>query len=176
MDVSRRLLLASTLLAAVIAMLPAKAAAQASETEVKAAFLPRFARYVTWPPSARPAAGQPFVLCVIGNDPFGRALDRAASSQTADGHRVVVRRLESASGAGGCHIAYVHGSDGQTLAALGRRPILTVTDASSGSRRGIIHFAVASGRVRFFIDDGEAAERGMDISSRLLALAISVRQ
>lgn len=175
-----RSLVAGALLAAALAALPAKASAQASETQVKAAFLPRFARYVTWPPSARPSAGQPFVLCVIGGDPFGRTLDRAASSQTADGHNVVVKRVRSASDADSCHIAYIHGSQadptGQILAALGRRPILTVTDASNGSRRGIIHFAVASGRVRFFIDEAEAAERGIDISSRLLALAIAVRQ
>jgi hypothetical protein len=40
----------------------------------------------------------------------------------------------------------------------------------------MIHFSMVSGRVRFFIDDAGAAERGLSISSRLLALAIGVRQ
>jgi YfiR/HmsC-like len=40
----------------------------------------------------------------------------------------------------------------------------------------MIHFTVAGGRVRFFIDEAAAAERGLSISSRLLALALGVRQ
>jgi hypothetical protein len=157
----------------------APALAQASETAVKAAFLPRFARYVTWPPSARPSGNEPLVLCVIGGDPFGRALDQSARAQSIAGHRIAVRRLSSAAGAGGCHVAFIQGSrteqEGQILAALGRRPILTVTDARNGSQRGIIHFSTVSGRVRFFIDEAQAAQRGLGVSSRLLALAVGVR-
>ena len=157
----------------------APAFAQPTEWEVKAAFLPRFVRYVTWPPSAMPKGDAPFVLCVIGTDPFGVALDQAARSQTSDGRRIAVRRLDSAAAADGCHIAFVAGSHsqsaGQLLNALGRRPVLAVTD-SSGGVRGIIHFSVVDGRVRFFIDQSAAQQRGLTISSRLLALAIGVKQ
>jgi hypothetical protein len=150
-----------------------------SETSVKAAFVPRFARYVTWPPSGRPGPGAPVVLCIFGRDPFGSLLDQAARSQGVDGHPIIVRRLTSAAGARGCHLAFVGGSaqqpTGQMLAALGAQPILTITDAGSGPQRGIIHFALVSGRVRFFIDEAAAARRGLSISSRLLGLAVAVR-
>jgi len=163
--------------AAALAGTPAHA--QVSETSVKAAFLPRFARYVTWPPNAVPSATAPFVLCVIGSDPFGGSLDQAARSQSVDGRRVVVRRMATAAQSGGCHVAFIgDGSSqaGQVLAAIGRRPVLTVTDARNGGQRGIIHFAVVSGRVRFFIDQAAAQQRGLTVSSRLLALAVGVRQ
>jgi hypothetical protein len=62
------------------------------------------------------------------------------------------------------------------LAALHGKPILTVTDSRNGSARGIIHFAVVDGRVRFYIDQAEASVDGVTISSRLLALAIDVKQ
>lgn len=171
---------ASILLAAFAAALLAGGAAQAqvSDTAVKAAFIPKFARYVTWPPSA--AGSGPLAICVIGDDPFGGALDGSARSQSIDGHPIIVRRLDSAAAAGGCSIAMVEGSRnqsaGQMLAALAHKPVLTVTDASNGGSRGIIHFTVVGGRVRFFIDQASAAERGMTISSRLLALALGVRQ
>ena len=90
-----RRLVVSTLIAIALAM-PVPAIAQPSETAVKAAFLPRFARYVTWPQSAAPSGNEPFVLCVIGTDPFGSALDQAAQNQSIDGRRIVVRRLSSA--------------------------------------------------------------------------------
>ena len=153
------------------------ARADISASYVKAAFLPRFARYVTWPPSASPNGAEPFLLCVIGDDPFGNNLDSAARSQSVDGRRIVIRRIASADGAGGCQIAYVAGNRvGESLASLRSKPVLTVTDSRNGGQRGIIHFSVVNGRVRFFIDDADAERRGLKISSRLLALAISVRQ
>jgi hypothetical protein len=119
----------------------------------------------------------PLAICVIGDDPFGNALDQAAASQSVDGRSLVVKRLSSANGASVCAIAFVDGSHtGETLAALGRQPILTVTDSRSSSQRGIIHFAVIGGRVRFYIDNAQAQARGLTISSRLQALAIGVNQ
>lgn len=157
----------------------AAAAAAPSEAAVKAAFLPRFARYVTWPPAVRPAAGAPIVLCIVGRDPFGATLERAVRAQAVDGHPILVRRTASAAGARGCHMAFVGGSSeqptGQVLSALANQPILTVTDARSGPQRGMIHIALVSGRVRFFIDEVSAAQRGLSISSRLLGLAVAVR-
>lgn len=155
------------------ALLAPSASADVSDVAVKAAFLPRFARYVTWPASAHSTG--PMTICVIGDDPFGSALNQAAAGQEVDGRRFVVRRLASAAGAADCAIAFVDGSrTGEVLAALGHQPVLTVTDARSSSQRGIIHFAIVDGRVRFFIDNAQAQARGLTISSRLLALAIGV--
>ena len=62
------------------------------------------------------------------------------------------------------------------LLALRSQPILTITHARAGAQRGMIHFTNISGRVRFFINEAEAAQRGLSISSRLLALAAGVTQ
>jgi len=149
------------------------ARAQISDTAVKAAFIPKFARYVTWPSSS---AG-PVTICVMGDDPFGNSIDHAASGQSVDGRPFVVRRVATAASASGCSIAVVTGAHtGETLAALGRLPILTVTDARSSSARGVIHFVIVDGRVRFYIDNAQAQARGLTISSRLLALALGVNQ
>ena len=170
-----RLALAAALVAAA-----SPAQAQPSEQAVKAAFIPKFARYVQWPPANHPAARQPFQLCVIGRDPFGLLLDRAAASEQVEGRGMSVRRLPSAEGAAGCHLAFVRGATApdttRLLLALRSQAVLTITDGRAGPQRGMIHFTVAGGRVRFFIDDAAAAERGLSISSRLLALALGVRQ
>lgn len=153
------------------------ASAPISDLAVKAAFLPRFARYVTWPPSAPAHGNGPIVLCIIGDDPFGSLLNEAVASQQVDGRRFIVKRLSSTAGATDCALAFVDGSRAaQTLSALAHQPILTVTDARSSAERGIIHFAIVDGRVRFFIDNAQAQARGLTISSRLLALAIQVNQ
>ena len=157
---------------------PTHGGAQASEEAVKAAFLPRFARYVAWP--GRALADAPAVqLCVIGSDPFGRMLDQAVSGQTVDGKPIVVRRMATPDRAQGCHLAFVQGrgaSTGQVLASLRHLPVLTETDARSGTHRGMIHFVVEGGRVRFFIDEADATAKGLGVSARLLALELGVRQ
>lgn len=161
-------------------VLSTPAYAQVSEAAVEAAFLPRFARYVTWPPAAMPRGSDPFILCVLGVDPLGPMLDTAVRSQTVNGRRIVVRRLSGATGADGCHIAFVeHGksqSAAQILAALANKAILTVTDRTTDAPHGIIHFVLADGHVRFLIDQAGAASRGISINSRLLALAVGVNQ
>ena len=156
------------------------ARAQPTEEAVQATFLPKFARYVGWPPARQVAPGAPFQLCVIGRDPFGPMLDAAAAAEQIDGHGVTVRRLPDERGSGNCHLAYVQGRQandtGRLLLALRNQPILTVTAARAGPQRGMIHFTNVGGRVRFFINEAEAAQRGLTISSRLLALAAGVTQ
>lgn len=151
-----------------------------SEEAVQATFLPKFPRYVAWPAARQPATGAPFQLCVVGRDPYGQALDAAAANEQIDGRRIMVRRLPDERGAQACHLAFVRGPQppdtGRLLMALGALPILTVTDARAGPQRGMIHFTSIAGRVRFFINDAEAARHGLTISSRLLALAAGVTQ
>jgi hypothetical protein len=148
------------------------------DIQVKAAFLPKFAAYVDWPPGAIGDSNDPVVLCIIGQDPFGRKLDEAAAREHVDLHSILVRRLESTTGAERCNIAFLGGSAKQSATlmqeALRGKPILTVTDASLGSERGMVHFALKDGRVRFHINDALAARSNLTISARLLSLAISV--
>jgi len=159
----------------------APAFAQASEQAVKAAFIPKFVRYIDYPPASQPGAGQPYYLCVIGRDPFGPLLDRAAASEVIDGHPVAVRRFANIDSVAvaGCNIAFIAGATdaatAQMVDGLKRQPVLTITDARNGHARGMIHFTVVDGRVRFLIDQGSATARGLGISSRLLALAVEVK-
>lgn len=173
------LLLAAGVLVAAMAT-GAGVAAQPLETAVKAAFLPKFAPYAAWPSASVPPAGTPYVVCVVGHDPFGQLLDEAAAGQRRDSSPITVQRLSRIDGRSGCHIAYLGGSPAQPVAAaltaLAGSPTLTVTDARVGRDRGMVHFELKSGRVRFHIDDAAAARANLALSSKLLSLALSVKQ
>jgi len=151
----------------------------ALESQVKAAFLPKFAAYVNWPPGAMGPPDSPVQICIIGVDPFGRNLDEAAAAQHVNSHPIQVRRIESTAGAEHCNIAFLGGSARQGATAMQEalrgQPILTITDASLGADRGMVHFALKDGRVRFHIDDALAARSNLSISARLLSLALSVK-
>lgn len=167
--------------AALAAALPAREVqAQPLEAAVKAAFLPKFAPYATWPMPAEPQAGAPYAICVVGRDPFGSLIDEAAVGARRDASTIVVRRIEKIDRSSGCHIAYLGGSAIQSvpaaLSALAGAPVLTVTDSRVGRDRGMIHFELKTGRVRFHIDDMAAARSQLALSSKLMSLALSVRQ
>jgi len=157
----------------------APAAAQPSEAAVKAAFLTKFGAYVDWPASLRLAPNAPITLCLVGSDPFGRTIDDAARGQQIDRHPIALRRMSSATAADGCQIAFVEGTSGRDTAdmlrALQGRPVLTVTDSRAGPERGMIHFAMDGGRVRFHVDEVAAETAGLTLNARLLAIALSVR-
>ena len=169
MSRARALLLSLTLLA------PATAHAQAaSEAAVKAAFLVKFGAYVSWPETEGP-----ITICAVGRDGPGAALERAAAGQQVDGRAIEIRKLDAIDRNSGCDIAYLAGSASQpvaaAMAALRSTPVLTVTDSRWSKVRGMVHFQIASSRVRFHIDERAAAESRIGISSKLLALALSVR-
>ena len=149
------------------------------ELAVKAAFIPKFLPFVEWPAGAFPTAGAALRICVIGGDPFGDLLDRAAGNQTVAGHPLAVQRLPVATRGDDCQVVYAAGSPEQSvatiLATVRGLPVLTVTNEATDARsRGIINLIVDASRVRFEIDQAAAAQSGLSISSKLLNLAARV--
>ncbi len=150
------------------------------EDAVKATFLDKFGEFVQWPADTV-APGAPFVLCAVGNDGVTAVIDRAAAGQRVGTRPVMVRHLQMVSPADRCDEAYLAGSPQQPVdaaaAALHGSPVLTVAGRAGNPRTpAIIKFVIADNRVRFDIDDAEAAQNQLLISSKLLGLARNVRK
>jgi len=153
---------------------------QATERDIKAAFLYNFTRYIEWPPEAFAGASEPFRLCVIADEDFTR---RAASFVT--GEQVHGRPIEfvvpPASALARCHILFVGRQAGARLSALlavtAGRPVLTVGETPDFiDRGGMVLFEVDQGRVRFDIHLGAASRAKLVVSSKLVRVARRVRE
>jgi hypothetical protein len=170
---------AAWLLAVVCAVLslsspqPVRAASPA-EYEIKAAFIYNFAKFVQWPP-ARGQPEAPLIVCVIGEDPFGPALD-TIDHKVAQGHELQVRRRVRMEDAKSCHILFVAASERGRLASILR----AVSDASVLTISDIDRFAEAGGviglydidnKVQFSINLEQARSALLQINSQLLKLA-----
>ena len=160
---------------------PAVVAEDNLELAVKATYLVKFQPFVTWPASAFAATDSPFSLCIAGKDPFGTLLERAMAGQSAEGRALIARRLEIPDGEADCQILYIARGDiaaaRRALDAVRGRPVLTVTDsAEPGEPQGMLNFVMTEGRVRFTIDADAARESRLDISSKLLSLAVFLRR
>lgn len=160
---------------AVPASAPAAEPSAPSEYHVKAAYLVHFARLTEWPaPSHRDA---PFVIAVIGPDPFGEALDRATRGEKAHGRPIQVRRYASVADVRDePQIAYLSTWRRDLARALARfegAPVLTVGDESEFVERGgVVAFRITPERhVRFDISLRSSARQGLRISSEVLKLA-----
>lgn len=162
--------------AGVLIAAPAQAAPIPLEYAVKASYLYKFAPFVSWPKNAL-AAGAPFNICLMGENRFGSALEDAVRGQSIDGHPIAVRRIGTSASPSSCQILFV-GRTGvpvrQVLRSAAAYPILTVTDRDRGSGGGMIDFVLQRGRVRFAVNAAAARASGLQISSKLLALALSV--
>lgn len=150
--------------------------ARASEYQVKAVFLLNFAQFVDWPPEAFPDSETPFVIGILGDDPFEGFLDQTVRGERVRARGFQVRRYHSVDEITTCHILFLrgHSSDrlGEILANLRARPILTVSDADRFAERGgMIRFVNDRNRIRLQINPVAAEAAHLTISSKLLRVA-----
>ena len=161
-------LVALLLLAGAARAVPASSA----EYEVKAAFLYKFGNFVDVPV----AVGAPFTVTILGDDPFGDAIDEMVRGRTLDGRPVQVRRTRNLAEAARGGIVFISASEKgrlrEILAALQDARALTVGDIEGfAAAGGMIGFVVEQNKVRFEINPGAAEQAGIRINAKLLNLA-----
>jgi len=158
-------------------LVPLRAQSRPSlEYLVKAEFLANFLTFIEWPSTAVSQPADPFHLCVVGNDPFGSALDQAVRGEQAAGHPITIDRPRD-DAIGSCHLLFVSGLEEARLAAVvrgaaRRSGVLVVGE----SRRvlqlcGHVAFVLDGDRVRFDINLSALASHGLKASSKLLRVA-----
>jgi len=149
------------------------AAAPVSEYQLKAVFLFNFAQFVEWPPAALPRENAPFVIGVLGKDPFGADLVYRLRPETKNRHPLAVVRYHNVGEIHDCQILFIAASELPQLegivAALKGHSILTVTDAEGPAVRGVmIGLVRQDNRIRLRIDLQATKASNLTISSKLL--------
>ena len=148
-----------------------------SADEVKAAFLYRFGTYVEWPVAK--AAGDPITIAVLGAPSVARLLADYVPGRNIQGRPVDVRPIARIEDVRDAELLFIGGEHSGRLSelveALGRRPVLVVSDAPDGLQHGaMVNFQLVDQRVRFEISLRNARAVGLMLSSRLLSAAIRV--
>jgi hypothetical protein len=158
----------------------ARAQSATDEYQVKAAYLLAFARYVEWPSGVLPASS-PLDIAIVGDDPFGGALDEALRGKSANGHPLQLRHQRWNDALTQYHIVFISASEEPHLADilryLAHDSVLTVSDIDRFSLRGgVIEFRMVGNRVRFDINRTPATAAQLTISSKLLSVARAVHE
>lgn len=148
------------------------------EYAVKATYLYKLAPFVNWPPEEFSSPAAPFRICIVGRNPFGDFLHGAVAGRSLGTHRFEVQTLDTLHPGSDCQVAFIDDPQPErvraALDAVVNEPVLTVTEADAPA--GIVQFVLHRGRVRFRIDAEAAARHRISISSKLLDLALGVKE
>ena len=150
----------------------------AGEYQVKAVFLYNFTKFVYWPAEANAAAAarSPFVIGIVGEDPFGANLEEAVRKELVQGRPIVVQRFQDHEPITNCDLLFIARSEKDRLDALlaeaRSRAILTVADTAKAAEQGVmINLSLVEGSVRMEINQQAVASAGLKVSAKLLSLA-----
>jgi hypothetical protein len=148
----------------------------AREYNVKAVSLYAFGRYVSWPDAVFPEPTSPFVIGVLGGNPFGDALHQIAAKKTLNGRPIEIRQLASPEDGLSCHIVFVTRTVTQDLEAMlfqlaDGKPVLLVGETPGFTQRsGVIGFYQSGNNVRFEINAEKGVACGLSLDAKLLSL------
>jgi len=152
-------------------------AAQVSrEYDLKAVFLYNLASFVEWPETAFGGPEAPFVIGVVGDDPFGSVLEEIVTGEYVGKHPFAIRRYRRASEIDGCHVLFISSSEtrrvGGILARLRGRPVLTVGDMPGFVEvGGMIGFTTEREQLQLQVNPAAVQAAELNVSSKLLEVA-----
>jgi hypothetical protein len=158
-----------------LVLIPGEARAQTKEYQVKAAFLLNFAQFVEWPEAAFSGSDPPLRIGILGNDPFGPALEQILNGESIGNHKLTIRRAKQIEDLTNCQVVFVCSSEQnhlqEILARLDSHPVVTVSEVAGFAKQGgTINFYREQNKVRFEINTVSALKSGLKISSQLLRL------
>ena len=147
-----------------------------SEYDVKAVFLFNFARFVEWPERKPVKPETALVIGILGEDPFGSAIERAVQDETIRDLPIIIRRSKRIEDLMDCHLLYINLPEPERvrpiLESLKGRNILTIGEGEEFNRAGgIIAFLTRQKRIRIQINLKRAEQEGFHISAKLLKVA-----
>jgi hypothetical protein len=154
---------------------------RSAEYEIKAAFLFNFIKFTEWPAQELGKSGDPFVIGVLGKDPFGTALDKIVEGETFNNRPIVVRRFPRMDeAAANSHVLFISSSEESHLPAilklLDQQGVLTVSEIENFAQRGgVIHLKKENNRIVFEINLAAAKRAGLTMNAHLLKLAKIVK-
>ena len=160
-----------------LVLLSFRSSAQPSrEYNIKAVFLYNFTQFIEWPSNAFDKATTPFIIGILGEDPFLSAIDDAVAGEKVNGRSILVQRYKDVKEIKSCHILYISPKEAlrvrEILNGLSGKNVLTVSDIPNFARSGgMIHFLNQNNKIRLQINSGAAKAADLNISSKLLRVA-----
>ena len=150
---------------------------EASEYQVKAAYIYNFAKSAEWPPQVFPGVTAPLVIGVFGgSDDFAESLKDMVAEKIIASHPITVKHISMGDDLTCCQIIFFRASEKKNtrtaIAALHSTNVLLVgEDPAFLSEGGMINLVLDKGRIQFEIARDALDRSNIHFSPKFLSLA-----
>ena len=161
----------------VVALVPLQAAPPSpNEYALKAVFLYNFCRFIDWPEAAFDSRNEPFIIGIVGDDPFGSLLNEAIAGEYYRGRPIRIEHYRSAREIRRCHLLFVSQSHidqlDQIISLVAGKNVVTVGETELFlDHGGMIALTAEQNRVRLRINSAALRAARLNVSSKLLQIA-----
>jgi YfiR/HmsC-like len=151
----------------------------ARETQIKAAYIYNFTKFIEWPAGTFGSDAAPIVLGTFGDGPLHRELQTLVDGRKINGRPIVVRRVATVPEVTAAQLVYVAPAEDARFAAIlpavRDSAVLTVGESESFlDHGGGIRLLVNDEKLRFEINVDAAERAHLKVSAQLQKLATTV--
>jgi len=148
--------------------------------QVKAAMVYKFLGYSTWPSNRFKDLNSPYRIWVMGSDEITDELREIVSQRLINGRSIEIYSANAVDQIGDAHLVFVSHSMEPLLPKLcalaKKNSFLIVTENEKELAKGsTINLRMVDKRIGFDVSLTNAQDYGVSLSSRLLAIAVSVK-
>ena len=146
------------------------------EYKIKASYLEKFTRFIEWPSNTFEDHNNPFIITVIGKNPFKNILDIMYSKIKIMNRNAETRYISNIEEINETHLLFISTVNkqrfNQILSRVKNKPILIVSDVKGYAKKGVhINFYTTKSKtIRFEINETAVRESGLKMSYLLLRL------
>ncbi|MFT7616877.1 MAG: hypothetical protein ACI97A_000507 [Planctomycetota bacterium] len=153
-----------------------------SEYRIKALFLYRIVRWVTWPTANLKKNSTKITIGIVGKDPFGKELDLLTKLKPINKRKIVIKRFENVGDIKKTQVLFVSRSlsddEVKEVIAIAQKDHVLLVGEKTGfiDDGGTLGFLIKSNRVKFEVNMIAAKSSKLKISSQILKMAIRILQ
>jgi YfiR/HmsC-like len=158
-----------------------QAYSQTSIYVLKAVYLEKFSRFVTWPEEcSMDDSEKPFVISVIGKTPLYKNLEQIYSMQKINNKKVEIRKINNLYEIKNSHILVIAESEKRNLlnilALTEKLPVLTVSESPNFANEGVlINFFEERNKLKFEVNETAVIKSPLQMSFYLMNSAKIVK-
>jgi hypothetical protein len=153
----------------------AMAQKEEQESNLKAAFIYNFTRYIDWDNNT---AETEFIIGIIGSSVVDKAISEIVKTNTVNNKRIVIRHFSKPEDISYCHILFIPGNNPSPLSSILDKidkGVLTVSERPGFAKMGTaFNFLLVNDKLKFEASLKAINQAGLKASSQLLKLAIIV--
>lgn len=149
---------------------------QADEYIMKAVAFEQVSRFLEWPENTIIDDSKPFIIGVLGDNPFGESLEETYAKHKIKNKDVNILYFNEIEEVNKCHILFISNSKKgdikKVVDYVNEKPILTVGDTKGYAESGVlVNFYLLDNKIRFEINEKKMADVGFSVSYMLLKVA-----